>query len=250
MGRLHRRFIRAYDEKVVHTLTDYQFVLTHKMSTYDIDGDYIDIDADYAYSRLVEFRAQVTSWAGCGNEFKTLYTRASADITNAVGYLQGVTFISRVEEAVDLFGIRSLICEVSLKAGGQTIDWVRGAEICIDSSTPTDPTVNITHFKILQVETQLQSDVAPTSENVGLWFEYDSAAAASLSNWHDIRLAAGPRIFSAAGAPVGANEPFLSAPVGSLYLRNNPADKDTAAYVKYANAGADADWAFITTTSL
>lgn len=209
-------------------------------------GAYITLPATYLFGELIEIRAQVTSWAGIGNEFKILYTRLSANLTNALGYLQGVSFISRVEEGIDLYGIRSAIFEVNLRAGGQSIDWVRGAEICINSATPDDVTVNITHFKILQIETQLNSDVAPTNENVGLWFEYDSAAAASITNWHDIRLAAGPRIFSHAGVPNGAIDPWLSAPIGSLCLRSDPTDCETVIYWKKTDDGDAGDWCKLT----
>lgn len=228
------------------------FIFPGRIVSVALAGDvYIELPANYLWGELIEVWVQVTSWAGIGNEFRSLYIKSSAALTNALGYLAGVTFISRVEEAIDLYAIRGVIVEVSLKAGGQTVEWVRGAEVCIDSSTPVDPTVNITHYRVLQIETQLQSDIAPTGENVGLWFEWDSAAGASLTNWHDIRLAAGPVIFAGhAAQPVGANEPFSSAPIGSLYLTTAPADENHVVWSKHADTDNDTDWGFHTATSL
>lgn len=200
-------------------------------------GDYIDIDVNYLYNELLEFRAQVTDWTR-GNEFKMLYTRLSAALSEATGYLQGVSFISRAESAINLYGIRAGIFETNLRAGGQTITYVRGVEICIASPAfhavnVPDPTVNITDLRVLQVETQLNTDVAPTTVNVGIYFDYASASAIGASNFHEMRLGTGVRIFSRAGVPNDAAEPYASAPEGSICLRSDPGAKNEVVYVKH-----------------
>lgn len=63
-------------------------------------------------------------------------------------------------------------------------------------------------------------------------------------NEHPI-LGRGPIIFFASGTPDGDADPWVNAPLGSLYI--NVATG--IPYAKKANAGADADWKAITTAA-
>lgn len=218
-------------------------ILKGRISTMTLLGEYIDINGDYVYNDLLGFRAQISSWAGFGNEFHLLYTRLSANVSNALGVLGGVHFVSRAEEAIDLFLLRGGCFEVHPRGAGQTISWIRGAEVVISSQLPADPTLNVEHVRVLNVESQLTTDVAPTIDNVLLWFETDSASGVGISNLHEIRMAKGNRLFSGVGAPNNAVEPFASAPEGSVYLRSDPADADTVLYVKH-----DTDWTALIST--
>lgn len=209
------------------------FIFPGRIVSESLVGDYIDIDADYIYSEVMEVRAQISDWAGLGNEFRMLYTRLSANVTLANGVLAGVYFISRAEEGIDLYMLEGGVITAQPRGGGQTITWLRGAEIQIGSQSVDDPTVNIEHLRVLSIETQLTTDVAVTTDNVGIWFEYDSASGVGMSNFHEIRLGTGVRIFSRAGAPNDAVEPYASAPEGSICLRSDPAAKNEVVYVKH-----------------
>lgn len=64
------------------------------------------------------------------------------------------------------------------------------------------------------------------------------------NNEHPI-LGSGPFIFYASGTPSGAADPWARAPLGSMYINMATG----IAYLKKANAGANADWKAITTAA-
>jgi len=224
-------------------------VLKGRFATMSLAGDYIDLDEDYEYVDLMAIRAQKTAWTLARNEFHILYTRLSASVSGPLsnstqmGVLGGVHFVSRAEEGVDLFLLEGGRFEVHPRGGGQTINWIRGAEVVISSGAVSDPTVNVERVRVLNLENQMTTGVAPTIDNVLLWFETDSASAAAVANLHEIRLRSNNRIFSGVGAPNNAVEPFASAPIGSVYLRSDPADADTVLYVKH-----DTTWTALIST--
>jgi len=227
-------------------------VLKGRFATMTLAGAYIPLDADYEYTDLMRIHAQKTGWTIERNEFHMLYTRLSASVSGPMdaatgliqmGVLGGVHFVSRAEEGVDLYLLEGGRFEVHPRGGGQTINWIRGAEITISSASGDDPTVNVERVRVLSLETQMTTDVAPTTDNVLLWFEKDSASGVAVSNLHEIRLASGNMLFSGVGAPNNAVEPFASAPIGSVYLRSDPADADTVLYVKH-----DTSWTALIST--
>ena len=55
-----------------------------------------------------------------------------------------------------------------------------------------------------------------------------------------------PGTFFGDGAPAGATAPWVTAPVGTLYIRTNAGN--VKLYIKTANASADADWQYANVT--
>ncbi len=81
---------------------------------------------------------------------------------------------------------------------------------------------------------------APTNTIFGIRFEKESAAAAMVAKFHEIRMKEGMHILSGSGAP------SMVAPKGSLYLRTDGSGTTNRAYI---NTDGSTTWTAITTSA-
>lgn len=210
-------------------------LLKSRRATMTAAGDYIDIDSAYTYGEWAEARIDVTDWTGTGNQFQMYYDRVRASVANASGTLRLFEHAIRAEDGANLFLLQGGIINTMVK-GTTTVTWLRGLEIKAEA----DAGVTLTRNRILSIENALLCTTAPATDNIGIWFEIDSAAASALANYHEIRMGAGMHILSGSGVPA------MTAPKGSLYLRT---DGTGAADRAYINTDGATTWTAISTAA-